>query len=109
MSRCTPFILSGEFTIYRAAEIRAELVAALATCEQGLEIDLAAVTEIDSAGVQLLIAASSTARTTGRRVVLGAASEPVREVLALLGLGDSFDTPDVEVAAPPQQLQGETT
>jgi len=108
MSQCAPFVLSGEFTIYRAAEIRAELIAALDTCEQRLEIDLDAVTEIDSAGVQLLIAACSTARASGRSVVLAAASEPVREVLALLALGGAFDTPDVEVAAPPQQEQGET-
>lgn len=107
MSRRTPLAFSGEFTIYRAAEIQAELVAALAACEDGLAIDLTAATEIDSAGVQLLMAASNAARAAGRSVVLVAASEPVREVLALLEMTASFDAPDATAAALLPQLQGE--
>ena len=56
--------LEGELTIYRAAELRASLQQALAGTPAGgaLELDLAGVTEMDSAGVQLLMAARKSAR-----------------------------------------------
>lgn len=48
--------LAGEFTILAAAELRERLLAALAAADE-IEVDLSRVSEIDSAGVQLMVAA----------------------------------------------------
>jgi anti-anti-sigma factor len=75
--------IEGEFTIYRAAELKPVL---LVGGEGALEIDLADVTEIDTAGVQLLLLAQREARAVSRPFRLAAASPAVTEALALLGL-----------------------
>ena len=46
----------GEMTIYTAADLKTQLVAALETC-RSLEVDLSGVAEMDTAGLQLLILA----------------------------------------------------
>jgi anti-anti-sigma factor len=79
--------ISGEMTIYRAAELRAEMQRALADGSGDFEIDLAAVTEMDSAGVQLLMAAGKSALAAGFALRLVAHSAAVLEVLETLGLG----------------------
>ena len=48
--------LDGELNIYRANDVKAALVAALEAPEP-ITIDVSKVTEIDSAGIQLLLAA----------------------------------------------------
>jgi anti-sigma B factor antagonist len=52
----TKFVVEGELTIYTAAETR-EKFAALLQTEQPIEIDLSQVSEIDTAGLQLLLLA----------------------------------------------------
>ncbi len=78
--------MDTEMTIYHAAEIRATLLAAL---QQGgaLEVDLAAVAELDSSGVQLMLAAQRQAGAAGVALRWRGHSAAVLEVLALLGLG----------------------
>jgi anti-sigma B factor antagonist len=89
--------LDGELTIYRAAELRVALQAALA--ETGdLELDLAGVTELDSAGVQLLISAKKTAAATQRELHLVNHSPAVLEVFELLNLAGHFGDPLVITA-----------
>jgi anti-anti-sigma factor len=89
----TPFRIDGEFTIYRAAELAEGLKAALAALAPGqaLAIELSEVTEMDSAGVQLLLAARRSAREGGRALHLGGRSPAVAEVLATLRLDTHFD------------------
>lgn len=78
------FAIEGEMTIYRAAELCAGMQAALGSgC---FAMDLSAVTEIDSAGVQLLLAARKSARAKQRELELTGCSAPVAEALGLLGL-----------------------
>ncbi len=86
------FRIDGEFTIYRAAELAAALKAALAAVPDGgaLEVDLSEVSEMDSAGVQLLLAAKRSADETGRALRLAGRSAAVSEVLAILRLTDHF-------------------
>lgn len=81
--------LDGELSIYRAAALKQVLLAPLAAGTV-IELDLAGVTEIDSAGVQLLMLAKRTALAVGGDLRLAASSRPVLEVLALLGLGAMF-------------------
>jgi anti-sigma B factor antagonist len=91
MSALKRLALEGELTIYGAAELQARLVAALTDAPEGLEIDLAGVTELDSAGVQLLMATHRTAMASGRTVTLCAPSGTVREVFDLFDLASFFD------------------
>ncbi len=77
--------LSGELTIYRAAELKAELLAAAALGESPV-LDLAEVSEIDTAGVQLLLLAQREAAARGAALTLTRPSAAVREVFALLEL-----------------------
>ncbi|MDY0975966.1 STAS domain-containing protein [Massilia sp. CFBP9012] len=75
--------IDGDLTIYEAAEARASLLA-LIDGVRSVELDLADVGDIDSAGLQLLLA---TARTLGGCLTLVHASGAVVEAIGLLGLG----------------------
>lgn len=81
--------IEGEMTIYRAAELKAQLLAAVQP-RTDLEVDLSAVTEIDSAGVQVLMLAKRTARDQGGELKLSAHSPAVIEVFELLDLAAHF-------------------
>ena len=88
MSNPSSFCIDGELTIYRAAELRDTLKTVLASVPDGheLEVDLSAVTEMDSAGVQLLMAVKKTARASGRDLRITRRSPAVEEVLETLRL-----------------------
>ncbi len=77
--------IEGEFSIYRAAELKASLLTALNQTKE-LEIDLSAVNEIDTAGIQILVAIKKHAVATQKIVHLVAHSQAVTEVLELLNL-----------------------
>ena len=87
------FRVDGEFTIYRAAELAASMKAALAQVPPGgaFEIDLSGVTDMDSAGVQLLFAALRSASETGRTLAVAGRSAAVDEVFGTLKLASHFD------------------
>jgi len=57
--------VDGEMTIYTALALKDELLSPLAQCET-LEINLAGVSEIDSAGLQLLIVVKTAAKARGK-------------------------------------------
>ncbi len=84
---------SGELDIYRAQAFREELLGALAGGRTSLVLDLSAVTALDSAGVQLLLAARVQATEAGGSLRLRAPSAVVSEVLACLGLCAHFELP----------------
>jgi anti-anti-sigma factor len=104
MSNSSAFRVDGELTIYRAAELRDALLAALAGLADGdsLQVDLSAVTEMDCAGVQLLMAARKTARAGGRDVRIVDRSPAVTEVFDILQLAACLDSelPSPSVAIP---------
>lgn len=75
--------VDGDLTIYEAAEAR-EALLALVDGARSVELDLADVGDIDSAGLQLLLA---TARTMGGQLTLVRASAAVLDAIGLLGLG----------------------
>lgn len=78
--------ISGELTIYQAAQARTQLLKAL---ESGSlqSLDLAGVTEIDSAGLQLLICVR---KLLSPAPTIINASEPVRSALALMCLDNDL-------------------
>jgi anti-sigma B factor antagonist len=81
--------LSGECTIFRAAELRELLLAEPAP----QEIDLSGVTEMDSAGLQLLMAAKLAASRQQRTLRLSGHSASVLEVFELLNVAAYFNDP----------------
>lgn len=81
--------IEGEFTIYRAMELKPLLFAEPPVTE----IDLSAVTELDSSGLQLLMLAKKTALAQGRTLALVEHSEAVIEVFELLNVAGYFGDP----------------
>jgi anti-sigma B factor antagonist len=77
--------VEGEMTIYRAAELKPALLEAVRT-HDAPALDLSAVTEFDSAGLQLLLAARREAARLGKQLAIPAASPAVRDAFALLGM-----------------------
>ena len=89
MSQSRVLRIEGELTIFRAAELKPVLLDHPAPSE----IDLSGVTELDTAGVQLLLLAKATALSEHRELRLMAHSPAVTEVFELLNLGAHFDGP----------------
>ncbi len=79
--------VEGEMTIYRAAELKPALLDAV-RAHEAPAFDLSAVTEFDSAGLQLLLVARREAQRLGKPLCVSAASPAVRDVFALLGMAD---------------------
>lgn len=90
--------IEGELTIYRAAELKDVLLEAL-KARRALEVDLSEVSEIDTAGVQLLMMAKQAAREQGAELHLVRHSPAVLDVFELLDLAAHFGDP-LLVAAP---------
>ena len=78
--------LDGELTIYSAAELSAELLPRLGATPQ-MQIDLSQITEMDGAGLQLLIMVTREASKAGTALTLTGHSKAVLETLQLSGLG----------------------
>jgi anti-anti-sigma factor len=84
--------IEGEMTIYRAAELKQTLLGSLAR-PGSIHVDLSAVTELDAAGVQLLMLARQLADTRQKELRLVAISLAALEVLELLNLRAYLDPP----------------
>lgn len=77
--------IEGEMSVYRAAELKQVLLEQLEVSPQ-LELDLSAVSEIDTAGLQLLLLARREARAREGALRIVAQSAAVDDLLALLHL-----------------------
>ncbi|RSS44818.1 anti-sigma factor antagonist [Streptomyces sp. WAC07061] len=78
--------VSGEIDMDEAPGLREELTAALEAGDTGLDVDLAAVTFCDSAGLHVLLDLDELAVQAGKTLVLTALSRPVARVLHLSGV-----------------------
>jgi ABC-type transporter Mla MlaB component len=88
----TTLALEGPLTIYEAREAKARLIGALERAAS-LDIDLAMVTEIDTAGVQLLVLAKTEAVAAGRSARLVNHSPAVLDAIDLYRLGAFLGDP----------------
>ena len=77
--------VTGEMTVYTAGQIKEPLLDAIAEVLADVQLDLSGVSELDTAGVQLLLLIHRAALVSGRNLRLGAESAIVRDVLTLCG------------------------
>jgi len=89
----------GEMTIYNAAVIKDELTPFF-NAQQDIEINLSKVTEIDSAGIQLLLLIKRELLGTGRNLRLTAHSRAIVELFQLYNLSAYFGDPVLIVDTP---------
>ena len=85
----TRISIDGEMTIYRAADLKVTVLEALRK-SRVLEIDLAGITELDTAGLQVLMLAKQTANADQRELRLLRHSPAVTEIFEMLDLGAFF-------------------
>lgn len=85
--------IEGEMTVSSAAAVRDEILAALpAGSEDEVEVDLSGVSEIDTAGLQIMLQLK---RKCGARLRLLNHSPAVLQILDLSRLGAQFGDPVV--------------
>ena len=89
--------LDGELTIYTAVEIKLRLMEAIGRSEQ-LEVDLSEISEVDTAGLQLLILGKQEAARLDRELHYVRHSDPVLELLDFCHLTDRFDASAAPIA-----------
>ena len=82
--------VAGEMTIYSALELKARLLGSLARCAE-LDVDSAAVTEVDSAGLQLLLLTKREARLAGKQMRVSAPSQAMQEALQQFCLSPTLE------------------
>ena len=82
--------VEGDLTIYGAPEAKPALLSALSEAEERIELDLAGVHELDSAGFQLLLLLRREAGRAGKQVCLVRHSPGVDGVLRTYHMQDYF-------------------
>ncbi|MFJ3055730.1 lipid asymmetry maintenance protein MlaB [Herbaspirillum sp. NPDC087042] len=82
--------LRGSLTIFQAAERKPELLHALTLAQRVVLLDMSAVDEIDTAGIQLLLLLRRELVASARHLELGACSPAVLSALDLLQLHERF-------------------
>ena len=87
-----PLVIAEDMTIYNAAAHKQGLLDALLATDR-LEIDLSAVSEIDTAGFQLLVLVKREARRLNKEALIVAHSEAVRDVLDFYNMAAAFGDP----------------
>ncbi len=84
--------IEGDMTIYTAAELKTELMIQLAKPGER-EIDLSQVSEMDSAGLQILILAKRETARSGNQLRLTGHSRAVLDVLDICNMAFYFGDP----------------
>lgn len=84
--------IEGEFTIYNAQQIKDGLLEHLAASNE-IELDLGGITEMDTAGFQLLLAAKREGTRLGKTVRYVSHSQAALEVIDLYNMAAQFGDP----------------
>ncbi|MDR2838100.1 MAG: STAS domain-containing protein [Azonexus sp.] len=88
----SPLTVVNDLTIYHALEQKQVLLDALATTDD-LELNLAQVTEMDTAGLQLLVLLKKEAQKAGKRVRIVAHSQAVSAIIDFCNMAAEFGDP----------------
>lgn len=86
--------VEGEMTIYHALELKQGLLECLNDCTE-MEVSLAGVSEMDTAGFQILVLAKREAARIGRPLRLVEHSPATLEVMDLFNMAAYFGDPVV--------------
>lgn len=97
MSAHNRLVIAEELTIYHAMEQKKLLLDALAAAD-ALELDLSRASEIDTAGLQLLILAKREAAQQQKNLSIVAHSPAVRQTLDFCNLAAFFGDPVIITA-----------
>jgi anti-sigma B factor antagonist len=89
--------LAGEWTIHAIAQHREAML--LLVNEGQYEFDASGITDMDSAGLQLLVAAQRSIAQQGRELSLEQPSQAVKDVLKAYGLDANLQSVFAEEAA----------
>jgi ABC-type transporter Mla MlaB component len=91
-------VVTDKLTVATVVEAKTRLMVALESGES-LELDARGVSEVDVAGLQVLLAAKREAETRGHTLSLPASScsEPLVQALALAGLTDALNQQSPEI------------
>jgi anti-anti-sigma factor len=81
--------VDGDMTIYSALELKDQLLEPLTQCDS-MELDLGAVSEIDSAGLQLMVLLKTEARESGKTLSITSHSPAVLDIMELCDLEGFF-------------------
>lgn len=84
--------IEGEMNIYHANDMKAEFLSQLEKCKS-MELNLTAVSEIDTSGFQLLLQLKRQCNEEGKEVLLTSHSPAVLEVIELYGMEEYFGDP----------------
>jgi anti-anti-sigma factor len=87
-------IVDGDMTIYNALEVKQHLIAAVRSANT-LELDLSHVSEMDTAGFQLLVLSKQESQRLERTLRITAHSDAVREIIQFYNMGAFFGDPVV--------------
>ena len=99
MSSSQLLSLSEDLTIYHAFELKQKLLDALSATTD-LDLNLAHVADIDTAGLQLLILLKKEARRAGKNLRIVGHSQAVSAVIDFCQLGAQFGDPLIIPARP---------
>lgn len=86
--------IEGEMTIFVAQELKEALTEPLQSASE-IEVDLSQVTEIDSAGLQLMLLAKNESKQRGTNIRFIEHSSPVQDILDLTDMVAFFGDPVV--------------
>lgn len=84
--------IKGELSIFAAAALRQQLLDALDSC-LNVEVDLSLVSEMDSAGLQLMVAAQREACVRNKSLRFTGHSPAVADILELCDLSGQLGDP----------------
>ena len=98
MGAAARLVIGEDLTIYQIKTLKDKVFAALQQ-GSGLELDLQAVTQMDTAGFQLLVLAKRESQRLGRTLRIIAHSPAVREVIEFYNMAAFFGDPVVIPAA----------
>jgi len=84
--------LEGELTIYNAAELKPSLIEALHKGQE-MEIDVSKISEMDTAGLQLLLLTKREAVNQNKPLRLINHSDAVLELINLYNMAEYFGDP----------------
>ena len=83
------FPIEGDMTIFVVQELRDAIMPIISSNDE-IEIDLSRVTEVDAAGMQLMVSAKLEAVLRGKSLLFFGHSKPVLEMIDLCDLGSFF-------------------